>query len=306
MSTNIIPSDSPSIYAALSSLQEQALVLPNNVPPGGIAGFIFDIPQEETLQLESEITDHYVESNLTIQDQIALRPERIILRGLVAELTQNNLGAPTAQSALEDALPLISSYLPTLTAGALQFLQGQQTVQQGANAAVVGTAASLYQFFQNQQPGGASSVPSLSQLAVAAASSIVPGIVSGAIQLIPGQQLASSSISPQISAIGYFYQLWLGRMIFTIETPWGIMESMAIEMVRAVQPEDSPSVTELEVRFKKIRIVDDLIPPTPGMLAGRAASQFTETQPTQLGNIGLLDTTDQQEAKFINNWSTLR
>lgn len=51
-----------------------------------IDGFIFDVVDEESLTLSSDITDHYVEENYAVQDHIAHRPERIVIRGYVGEI----------------------------------------------------------------------------------------------------------------------------------------------------------------------------------------------------------------------------
>lgn len=52
----------------------------------GINGFVFDIVADESVSFESDITDHYVEDNFAVQDNIALRPLRISVRGFVGEV----------------------------------------------------------------------------------------------------------------------------------------------------------------------------------------------------------------------------
>lgn len=86
--SQIVPTDAPSVFAVLKSLSvldQQAIVRPNN-PPAGIAGFLFDIPEDDEIQLRSDVTDHFLEDNTAVADQIALKPEEITLRGLVAEI----------------------------------------------------------------------------------------------------------------------------------------------------------------------------------------------------------------------------
>ena len=48
----------------------------------GIGGLAFDIFEEHKVELQSDITDHYVEDNTAIQDQIANRPLKFTLRGI--------------------------------------------------------------------------------------------------------------------------------------------------------------------------------------------------------------------------------
>ena len=113
MATTIIPSDQPSIYAAITTLDNKAIVRPNN-PPAGIAGFLFDLQADDEIHLQSDITDHYVEDNTAIQDHIALRPEEITLKGLVAELTDASPPS-NATAGIQDALPLADPMVPELT-----------------------------------------------------------------------------------------------------------------------------------------------------------------------------------------------
>jgi hypothetical protein len=67
-----------------------ALVTPT--PPSGIApmgassGYLFDIPLTSRLQLQAQITDHFAEDNVALQDHIAIEPVRITLTGIVSEL----------------------------------------------------------------------------------------------------------------------------------------------------------------------------------------------------------------------------
>jgi hypothetical protein len=52
----------------------------------GIGGFVFDIPDNESVQLQSDITDHYTESNSFLNDHIVRKPIILTLSGFVGEL----------------------------------------------------------------------------------------------------------------------------------------------------------------------------------------------------------------------------
>ncbi|RTL04652.1 hypothetical protein EKK58_10100 [Candidatus Dependentiae bacterium] len=52
----------------------------------GINGYVFDILDDEEVAIDSDITDHYVESNYAIQDHWAQRPLKLSVKGYVAEL----------------------------------------------------------------------------------------------------------------------------------------------------------------------------------------------------------------------------
>ena len=117
-STNIVPTDSPSIFTTLQTLQTSAsgtynaIVRPNNPPPG-IGGYLFDIAGDDEVRLKAAISRHYVENNTPISDHIALEPEQITLRGLVAELVSGIPTTPTPQPTTD---PLPSQSVPYLSA----------------------------------------------------------------------------------------------------------------------------------------------------------------------------------------------
>ena len=68
------------------SLVGATKALVSSSTPRGIAGFLFDIPMGERVTLTSEITDHWTETNVSIQDHMAIAPAKIQISGIVAEL----------------------------------------------------------------------------------------------------------------------------------------------------------------------------------------------------------------------------
>ena len=52
----------------------------------GVTDLKLDIVGEETLSFDSDVTDHYVESNIAYQDQISLKPKIYTINGEVGEL----------------------------------------------------------------------------------------------------------------------------------------------------------------------------------------------------------------------------
>lgn len=230
---NIVPTDSVSIYTQLSTLANRnrrlALVRPNNPPPG-IAGFLLDIVEDDGSDLESDITDHYVEDNTAVQDHIALRPETVTVSGRVAELVRA-VPVSRAVAPVTNPLPLVLDLMPTLTPGSQERVDAELLAQTEGDAVIL-YADSLYGFYENnarQQPG----------------------------------QTKQSYI------YGFFYQLWKGRQLFSVETPWGIFENMAILNAQVKQGAESRSVSEFSITFKKIRVAQSLSV-LPGLLAQRA------------------------------------
>lgn len=358
MAQNIIPSDAISVLdvvSSLSTLDQKAIIRPNNPPPG-IAGFLFDIPEDEWVELASVITDHYVENNTAVQDNIALEPERVTVRGLVAELV---MSAPPPQEAAPVTNPLPDNVpmTPPLTAGSTSSIlssagigQLAKTIAKSAALGVLARKApgitSAVKAFGPQIVAGAQgrvttaltsavrylqlptsltalltpmiSLPADVQSAVGVIQRVLPktaGAVLGAIKtpLTPASQQLLGGASAQAnattgqnnslsqvyqakqptppkqtrqsSAFLYFYALWQGRQLFSVETPWGIWTNMAIQSLRAEQRGESRTVTGFTVVFKKIRIADT-VSVQIGQLAGRNAFQTAASAPTQNGNVG--------------------
>lgn len=86
----------------------------------GLSGFVFDIVDEETVSIDSDITDHYVEDNKAIQDHVALRPERFTVRGFIGELSQLFPSRLLEVVTKVQRLVNLAVYQPTLTPQASQ------------------------------------------------------------------------------------------------------------------------------------------------------------------------------------------
>ncbi len=239
MSDRLIPSDlrEPSIFAPidteLNRSARQAIVRPINPPPG-IAGFLFDIPEDEALLLVTEISDHYLEDNTSVQDQMALAPEIFTVQGLVGELT-SGIPKQIELVRVNNALPDDPNLAPQFTEGAEQAIARQQATEAATTAALT-SASSLYGFFDAKGPQ-------------------------------PPNQTKQAKI------VRYFYELWKSRGLFTVETPWGFLTDMAILTLRAEQGEETRFKSSFRIAFKKVRIAQ-AVAVSAGQLAGRLNQQM--------------------------------
>lgn len=114
----------------------------------GIAGFVFDIADESQVILESEITDHYVEDGTAVQDHIALRPEKVTLKGYVGELPYTKDGGQTTLQKATQKLTTIASYLPAVSTFA-QNLYSRAKTKNDALTALKDTGLDLYKTYRN-------------------------------------------------------------------------------------------------------------------------------------------------------------
>lgn len=174
---------------------------------------LFHYEGEQTVTLESDITDHYIEDNTAIQDQVALRPELISTHGFIGELNDVVPKALRPLKIAADKLTTLVAYTPQLTETALiaysQAFFAYQVASQAINAGV------------------------------SAWSSIVGG--------------SSGVQTKQGAMFQQFYGYWQKRTLFTVQTPWGLFQDCAILSLRAIQDSETRVITDFEVRFKKLR-----------------------------------------------------
>jgi hypothetical protein len=259
-SRNVLPSDDSSVFDvldALTSLNKQAIIRSSNPPPG-IAGFIFDIPEDDEVKAQAEITDHFLEANITVQDQIALKPIEYTVKGLVAEVAAIT-PRPETVAKVPDTLPENPFMLPDLTAYQLQ----EFDLGVDADAITAGDAQDLWQLFNNRSP-------------------------------------QPPSQTKQARTFLYFLEVFHARELFTVETPWGTLDNMAILFMSANQNDETKFASSFTITFKQIRIVGSATV-NVGLLAGRAANQMAKT--TNNGNAGKADVPEEKKQSLLYRWT---
>lgn len=213
----------------------------------GIGGFVFDVEGDTTVNLTSEITDHYTEENTPIQDHISVKPKKVTLRNYVGELVYYRDQQSTTQiQNLAQKLTIIGGFLQSLTAAATQ----AKNLFEASNAnsldigAVTSQAANLWSLVKN----------------------IIP----------PTQK--------QAQAYMYFKALQEQKILMSVQTPYEFMSSMAIESVIANQSEESKYVSSFSITLKQIRTVEvQSVPFNAADYQGRVAQQSQLT--TQNGTM---------------------
>lgn len=201
--------------------------------------FIFNYEGEQSLILESDITDHYVEDNTSINDQIALRPEVVTTHGYIGELTDI---APPLLVPLRIAaskLTGIGAYAPSLSVTALR----------AYNTAILNYSS---------------------------ASQLINSAVDA------WDSLTGETQNKQQKAFVKFYGFWKQRTLFTIQTPWNIMNNMAIKSLRAIQDPDTTMITDFEITFKKMNFSTTMT--TGGLQAGQGRFNNQAAPEIKLGS----------------------
>lgn len=181
----------------------------------GIAGFVFDIADESSVELVSEITDHYLEDGSPVQDHIAFKPEKVTLRGFVGEYRRIvNDKKDFVQKAAEK-LVTVGSYAQPLSNYGKQLLSDAQNIDRGLQVDVVKVAGDLFKTYKNIN--------------------------------LPQDN--------QSEAFLYFEALRNAKQTFTIQTPYRYYTDMAIETLKAMQTGQTKDESNFEITFKKIRYI---------------------------------------------------
>lgn len=204
----------------------QANGLPSTVTPDQT--ILFDYEGEQQASFKSDITDHYIEDNTSIQDNIALPPVLITTHGYIGELND----IPPTQvlkvaQTIANKLTVISAYAPGLSATALLAYNEAAFLAQAAISAAAATVSALSSINGGTSVAGATLTKVLNQ-------------------------------NRQQGMYQRFYSYWQQKTLFTVQTPWMIFKNMAIQSLVAVQDESSDSFTTFEVTFKQIRLASDL------------------------------------------------
>src|ERR1017187_61499 len=118
---------------------------PNPLPPA----LIFHYEGEQTVHIECDITDNFVEDNTAIQDQIAIKPEVITTHGFIGDLNDvpPNKSLAIAQVAAQK-LQAINGFFPVVSVTALIAYNESLLAYQTANN-VLNSSISAY----NSIPG---------------------------------------------------------------------------------------------------------------------------------------------------------
>lgn len=185
----------------------------------GIGGFLFDIPDQDQISLNWNITDHFTESNSFLNDHKQKDPRIVTLTGFIGELVFEKAdGIEGDIQALSNRLETVEAYLGDGTPGAVQ---NAQRVLQQAQSAVSAINQTL------DKVGN------------------IAGFFSGDGPEETLQQLAYKNLAS------------LGDEVFmSVLTPWAFFDDMSIIGLSFSQNGETDQITDISVTLKQIRVSD--------------------------------------------------
>ena len=266
----------------------QALIFPNDNPEyddidptnfditgitSGNKCFVFDIKKEYKLNLSSDITDHYVEDNVAIQDHIGLKPVILEVVGCIGEV---DLASVTEKGKDTNSKS-----------------NGQNNEKGNIFNAVdsyLGRMGSLTSFAPNLV-NQAYDVYNTAKFTYSTATKVMNLDKQSKAENKSGYDYTEAydknviKATKQFTWIDWFKQRWWNRASFSIVTPYGVLDNMYIMELSASQPETTRYVTNLNIKFKQIRKASVIT-------KGAKQAQKVETQQSKNFDIGSIEVPD--------------
>ncbi|MGE4515213.1 MAG: phage baseplate protein [Chryseobacterium sp.] len=218
---NIVQKTTKGISNSSAYINERANTLLSPKSAKGISGFIFDIPDTESLNMQSDITDHFTEDNSFIQDHIVNLPITITLSGFIGELVYEKPdGVSGAAQEVQNRLETVEAYTGDKTPQAIQ--NEQETIGQAQRA-----ISAINQNIDRTQ---------------------------NTIELLEGDE--GPERTRQEKAYSKLYSLWTSKTIMTVQTPWRYFESMAITSISFSQDSTTQQISDITVSLKEFRTAE--------------------------------------------------
>jgi hypothetical protein len=222
----------PSMTAAFEGIKKQAVLAPKGAK--GIGGFVFDIPTRETLTLETDITDHYMENGSYTNDHAVDKPVKATLSGFVGELFVGKK---------EGLLGLVDQGIGEL--GPLTGFAGE--------------------FFPAEVQAFNAALDTVSQATAAASNALKKG--ADFIDFLAGTERVF--LKRQKEALSTLDALRRSRATFALTLPWAYYDNMMIESITVDGDPETEQWSEFTVTVKQVRFAEvkraifdaDLFPP---------------------------------------------
>lgn len=209
--------------------------------------FIFDLKKDYKLNLSSDITDHYVESNVAIQDHIGLKPIIIEVVGSIAEVDMKSTIERDAN------MKTNSSNIAPSTSG------NNNTFSFNSVDSYLNRMGSLTSFAPNLS-NQSLNIYNTAKYVYATTNKVINLDKKDSSPDIKERRAYDEEYNldvikqtKQFEWINWFKIQWWNRASFTIVTPYGSFSNMYIVELSAVQPESTRFVTNLTIKFKQIR-----------------------------------------------------
>lgn len=218
-----------------------------------IAGFRFHILEREQVEMELDVTDHYIDTNRPVQDHIAWKPVKVTMVGRCGKYF-NDISTNIGHSvAYYQTMGIINAYLPKNTDFTIIRKIKSEVSRMTGNGVFNRIANSL--------------------------TSNIYGILLNAIKQLNFDLIESFNEQVKIedeqtNTFMYLEGLWQSGLPVKIKTSWREYDNMIIANVKPLR-ENSADISEFTVSFKRLNTTNQIITDTK-IAKERTAQQKSE------------------------------
>lgn len=234
----------------------------------GIAGFKFNVPMREQIEMQSEVTDHYTDINRPIEDHIALKPITITLNGLHGEYFYSVNKIEDALSMVIPTLSLVKQFMPSISA---QTMKAKMRYQENLKTTIEAYTFNMGGFADWDGKFTAKDKNLIKKTTFQ--NTLMDEL--NDIDLFQTMQDIYKLRSSQTRAFLFFEALWKSKARFTVETTWKRYDNMVITSVKPIRDENA-DITDFTLTFKQINRAITEVTNIKGA-AGRLSQQLAKT-----------------------------
>lgn len=203
-----------------------------------IDGFSFHIVDREQVEMECDVTDHYLDANRPVQDHIAWKPVRVTLQGKIGEYFNDVSENKGYSVAYYQVMGNVNAYLPKN----MQFDMVRKVKSELSRLTI-----------------GNDVVNRITNTITSNAYGILLGMLKQLnFDLItPFEEQVKLEKTKQTEAFLKLQGLWKAGLPLTLKTSWRTYEDMIITSVKPLR-DNNADVTEFTVTLKQLQLTQSL------------------------------------------------
>lgn len=222
-----------------------------------IAGFKFHIVDREQVTMESDITDHYVDTNRPVQDHIAWKPVEITIHGFQGEYYNDiseNIGHSASYYAV---MSTVNSYIPKFD-----------------NISIIRKAKSAI----SRATSGNSIINKVTNQLTSAAYGVLLNMLKEFKNNFFGTYEEQYHIEfEQTKAFFFFEYLWESGVPVNVTTSWKHYENMVVKSIKPLRDRNA-DITDFTVVLKQINKTETIVTQTVNTSGNNSTNSTSNTQ----------------------------
>jgi len=267
----------PSKLPTVDDILSDYILIDTETHNKGIGGYRFTQMRDDEIEIGSNITDYVVENGMTIQDAIQLKPLRLKLSGLAAEVSYGESKILTPIDNLINGFKPVLSLIPSLD-NATQAIYGELKNALGEFHKLETQINNIIGIWSDNTD-----------------SDLITSDYKQSIK----DWYTNLVGSVQQKAFQQLYSKWKARELMKVETPWGVIKNLVIENVVIKQLSRSNTYSEIDVTLKQLTFASSqtLGDTQDTVDAGRRNGQVEETDTGQTGS----GSTNEIEVEYVED-----